>query len=65
MDYSTFVNVRDLQLTTEDLISLAEDNGDILIRKQDLEAIAIFVQTSLRVDAIGIAEAIRTGDYSA
>jgi len=65
MDYSTFVNVRDLQLTTEDLISLAEDNGDILIRKQDLEAIAIFVQTSLRVEAIGIAEAIRTGDYSA
>ena len=101
MRYDIDIDVEDLGISTEDLISLAEDNGDRLydqddletrieealadqdvdlketiktleeeiadlrIKSVDVEAIAIFVQTALRVEAIGIADIIRTGDYGA
>jgi hypothetical protein len=99
MRYEIEIDVEDLGISTEDLISLAEDNGDRLYDQDDLdyrveeevanaledakdtiktleeeiaktksvdvEAIAIFVQTALRVEAIGIADCIRRGDYGA
>jgi len=52
--------------TTKRLIKdLEEENADLKMKAVDLEAIAVFVQTSLRVEAIGIADCIRRGDYSA
>jgi len=113
MRYDIEIDVEDLGISTEDLISLAEDNGDRLydqddletrieeelaeqdvdlkdtiktledlvklneervallegenahlkMKSADVEAIALFVQTALRVEAIGIADCIRRGDY--
>ena len=101
MRYDIEINVDELGISTEDLITLAEDNGDRLYDQDDLderieealadqdvdlkhtiksleeevlrlktksvdvERIAQFVQISMRVDALAMAEGIRTGDYGA
>ena len=102
MRYDIEIELEDIGISTEDLITLAEDNGDRLYDEDDLqnrveeevenaledaketiatleaeivrlsnkpavdvEAIAVFVQTALRVEALSIADCIRTGDYGA
>tara|TARA_B110000285_G_C14496848_1_gene326368 strand:- start:93 stop:332 length:240 start_codon:yes stop_codon:yes gene_type:complete len=79
MEYTTEVNVRDLGIDTEDLISLAEDNGDELMYKEEmlelvaeasanavnLDALDMFITATLREAATEISRAIRSGDYSA
>jgi hypothetical protein len=102
MRYDVEIDLEDLGISTEDLVSLAELNGDRLYDEDDLEcrieeevanavedakdtiksleedvirlnneviakavdvdAIAIFVATALRVEAVVLAEAIRNGD---
>jgi predicted ATP-grasp superfamily ATP-dependent carboligase len=103
MRYDVEIDLEDLGIGTDDLISLAVLNGDTLYDEDDLEcrieealaednaelkdtiksleedvirlnneviakavdvdAIAIFVATALRVEAVGIADCIRNGDY--
>jgi len=100
MKYEVDIDLEDLGITTEDLVSLAEDNGDRLYDQDDLdyrieeevanaveeskntiklleeenaalrtkavdlEAIALYVQTALRVEALSLADCIRTGNYN-
>ena len=105
MKYEIEIDVEDLGIDTDDLISLAEDNGDRLFHEDEVderiehaledkytdlkeeiaflksvieemkvtakasvaerEAIGLFVQSTMRIDAIGIADCIRRGDYNA
>jgi hypothetical protein len=54
-----------VKLNEERVKLLEEDNANLKIKSVDVERIAQFVQISMRVDALAMAEAIRTGDYSA
>ena len=63
---TTIANLEDLVKINEERVKLLEEeNADLRIKSVDVEAIAIFVQTALRVEAIGIADCIRRGDYGA
>ena len=78
MEYTTEVNVRDLGIATDDLIQLAEDNGDELMYKEemlelvaeathnalDIEALEMFITATIKQATDEIFRAIRTGEYS-
>jgi hypothetical protein len=47
MEYSTDVNVRDLGIDTDDLIQLAEDNGDELMYREEAEELIAELQGAM------------------